>query len=53
MSKPILHVEQQAGVLQMKAERRQLVWRFLFSFGMIVSTVAVATMIAGWMPSIP
>ena len=32
----------------MKAEQRQLVWRFLFSFGLIAGTVAVATMIARW-----
>jgi len=30
----------------MKAEQRQLVWRFVFSFGLIVGTVAVATLIA-------
>ena len=33
----------------MKAEQRQLVWRFLFSFGLIAGTVALATMIARWM----
>ena len=33
----------------MKDERRQLVWRFLLSFGLIAGTVAVATMIARWM----
>jgi hypothetical protein len=32
-----------------KAERRQLVWRFVLSFGVIAGTVAVATMAARWM----
>ncbi len=31
-----------------KAERRQLVWRFVLSFGVIAGTVAVATMVARW-----
>jgi hypothetical protein len=47
MDKPIL-VEQQTGEVQVKAERRQIFWRFLFSFGLIASVVAVATMIARW-----
>jgi len=29
-----------------KAEQRQLVWRFVLSFGVIAGTVAVATMVA-------
>jgi hypothetical protein len=29
-----------------KSERRQLVWRFVLSFGVIAGTVAVATMVA-------
>jgi hypothetical protein len=32
-----------------KAEQRQLVWRFVLSFGVIAGTVAVATMAARWM----
>jgi hypothetical protein len=32
-----------------KAEQRQLVWRFLLSFGVIAGTVTVATMVARWM----
>jgi hypothetical protein len=32
-----------------KAERRQLVWHFVLSFGVIAGTVAVATMAARWM----
>jgi len=42
-------VEQQTGEVQVKAERRELVWHILFSFGMIVGVVATATMIADWM----
>jgi hypothetical protein len=30
-------------------ERRQLIWRFVLSFGVIAGTVAVATMVARWM----
>ena len=37
---------EQTGAAQMKAERRQLVWRFLFSLGAIGGTVALATLIA-------
>jgi hypothetical protein len=32
-----------------KAERRQLVWRFILSFGVIAGTVAAATIVARWM----
>jgi hypothetical protein len=53
VSKPIVQAEQQTGEVQMKAERRQLVWCFLFSFGVIAGTVAVATMIAHWMRPMP
>jgi len=48
VSKPISPAEQQTGEIQIKAEPRQLVWRFLLSFGVIAGTVAVATMIAHW-----
>lgn len=51
--KPILPADQQPGKVQAKAERRQLRWRYLFSIGLIVSTVAAATMIAHWMRSTP
>ena len=34
------------ATVQMKAERRQLVWRFLFSLVVIAGTVAIATLIA-------
>lgn len=53
LSKPIFKVDQQASEVRMKDERRQLLWRFLFSFGMIAGIVAVATGIAHWMPPIP
>jgi len=36
-------------VSEMKTEQLQLIWRFLFSFGMIAGTVAVATLVAHWM----
>jgi hypothetical protein len=48
MNQPIL-VEQQAGEVQVKVERRELVWHILFSFGMIAGVVAAATTIADWM----
>ena len=32
-----------------KAERRQLIWRFFLSFGVIAGTVTVATLLARWM----
>jgi hypothetical protein len=48
ISKPIL-VGQETGQVQMKVERRQLVWRLLFSFGAIAGVVMVATVIAHWM----
>ena len=44
-SHPIFRAEQ-TGVVQIKAARRQLVWRFLFSFAVIGGTVALATLIA-------
>jgi Na+/glutamate symporter len=53
MNKPILQAEQQTDEVQMKAERRQLVWRFLLSFGVIAIAVAAATMIAHWMRPMP
>ncbi len=43
---------QQTGEIQVKAERRQLVWHILFSFGMIAGVVAAATMIAHWVHAI-
>ncbi len=48
MNEAIL-VKQQTGEVQVQAERRQLVWRILSSFGMIAGVVAAATMIAHWM----
>ena len=48
VSKSIVQAEQQTGEVQMKTERRQLVRRFLLSFGVIAGTVVVATMIAQW-----
>ena len=51
MNAPIL-VDQQTGEIQVKAERRQLVWHILFSFGMIAGVVAAATGIADWMRAI-
>ena len=48
LSRPIVQTKQQTSEDQMKAERRQLVWRFLFSFAVIAGTVAVATMVAHW-----
>jgi Na+/glutamate symporter len=53
VSKPILQAEQQTDEVEMKAERRQLVWRFLLSFGVIASTITAATMIAHWMRPMP
>ncbi len=47
MNEPIL-VEQQTGEMQVKAERRELIWHMLFSFGMIAGVVAAATVIADW-----
>ena len=32
-----------------KSEQRQLVFRFVLSFGVIAGTVAVATLVARWM----
>jgi hypothetical protein len=32
-----------------KTERRQLLWRFVLSFGVIAGTVTVATWMARWM----
>jgi hypothetical protein len=51
MNEPIL-VEQQTREVQVKTERRELVWHILFSFGMIAGVVAAATMIADWMRAI-
>ena len=51
MNEPIL-VEQQTGEVQVKTERRELIWHMLFSFGMIAGVVAAATMIAHWMHTI-
>ena len=51
MNEPIL-VEQQTGEVQVKTERRELIWHMLFSFGMIAGVVAAATMIAHWMRTI-
>ena len=51
MNEPIL-IEQQTGEAQVKAERRELVWHILFSFGMIAGVVAAATMIADWLQAI-
>lgn len=51
MNEPIL-VEQQTGEVQVKAERRVLVWHIFFSFGMIAGVVAAATMIADWIRAI-
>ena len=51
MNEPIL-IEQQNGEVRAKAERRQLVWRIVFSFGMIAGVVAAATLIADWMRAI-
>jgi hypothetical protein len=48
LNKPTLETDRLAVEPRKKAERRQLLWRFLFSFGLIASTVAVATMIAHW-----
>ena len=45
MNETIL-TEQQTGEVQVKAERRRLVWHILFSFAAIVGVVATATMIA-------
>jgi hypothetical protein len=53
VSKPILQAEQQTDEVEMKAERRQLGWRFLLSFGVIASTITAATMIAHWMRPMP
>jgi hypothetical protein len=44
MSDSIFPAERQTA--QMKVERRQLVWRFLLSFGAITATVTVATLFA-------
>jgi hypothetical protein len=38
-----------SNLLILKAEQRQLVWRFVLSFGVIAGTVAAATMVAHWM----
>ena len=51
MNEPIL-VEQQTGEVQVKTERRELIWNMLFSFGMIAGVVAAATMIAHWLHTI-
>ena len=51
INEPIL-VEQQTGEVQVKDERRVLVWHILFSFGMIAGVVAAATVIADWMRAI-
>jgi hypothetical protein len=40
---------EETGQAQVQAEQRQLVWRYLFSFGLIAGIVAVATMVAHWM----
>jgi hypothetical protein len=45
-------VEQKNGEVEVKVERRQLVWHILFSVGMIALVVAAATMIAHWMRTI-
>jgi hypothetical protein len=42
--KPVSQVEHSA-----KVELGKLVWRFLWSLGLIAGIVAVATMIAHWM----
>jgi hypothetical protein len=53
VNKPILWAEQQTDEVQMKAERRQLVWRFLLAFGVMAGTVAAATMMARWVRPMP
>jgi hypothetical protein len=44
-----LQSQKEYSVSEMKAEQWQLVWRFLFSFGVIAGTVAAATLVARWM----
>ena len=51
MNEPIL-VDQQTRDLDVKRERRVLVWHVLFSFGMIAAVVGAATMLADWVRSI-
>ena len=41
-------VELQTGEVQMKIERRELLWHFLIAFGVIAGAVTVATMLAHW-----
>lgn len=41
-------VELQTDEVQMKIERRELLWHFLIAFGVIAGAVTVATMIAHW-----
>jgi len=36
-------------VSKMKTEQQQLIWRFLFSVGVIAGTVSVATIVARWL----
>ena len=51
VNKPTL-VEQQTGEVQRQGERRQLVWDFLVSFGVIAGVVATATLVAHWVRTI-
>jgi len=50
VSKSTLQAETQVNEEEMKAEHDRLLWRFVFSSGMIASIVAIATAFAHWVP---
>jgi hypothetical protein len=43
-----LSADERAAEIQAKAERWQLFWRFFWSIGLLLGTVAVATLIGHW-----